>query len=343
MLAYPPYTVACFDPTQGELPRRRLDPHRTQAYLERLAAEGPVGLLIAASTGQGHLRTPQELLEWFRVAGEVDLPGATKMGLLRPEDPLSAIESMVQVLADHHYAVAYVRPGTNLFPQATPSQVAQNMAPIVAIAAAAGLAIGVYSIPDVSGVKLVPDAVDQLLQGPGGERIVAVKVTEADYDQSTARFLHDPRLTKLKIVQGWDTHLARALREGALAGGAQGNRCGVTSGAMAFSLFQYRHLFAAAERHDWEEVAAAQQAVSLVFQAMQDDPGRFADLQRAKMMMGLGHPIAGTITAPQTAQVLQALHAIPRVADRQRMARSFNLMQDGPFAEEFQALAAANS
>jgi hypothetical protein len=51
---YPAATVACFDPTTGELPRRGLDEERTVAFLEKLAAAGAPAVLIAASTGQGH-------------------------------------------------------------------------------------------------------------------------------------------------------------------------------------------------------------------------------------------------------------------------------------------------
>ncbi|MDA0659587.1 MAG: dihydrodipicolinate synthase family protein [Planctomycetota bacterium] len=334
---YPPYTVACFDPTTGELPRRTLDVDRTCDYLRRLCQPGPTGLLIGASTGQGHLRTPQELLEWFQVAGEANLPGASKMALLRPEDPMDMVERMLRVLVDCKYDVAFVRPGTNLPPDATATQVANHLRPVIQAAAQAGLAVGVYSIPDVSGVRLVPDAVAELLQSTAGTQIVAVKVTEVDYEQSTAAFLRDSRLSRLKIVQGWDTHLARALQDGSQQSSHGVNRCGVTSGAMAFSLFQYRHIFDAAERGDWTEVAAAQQGVSHVFASMQDDPRRFADLQRAKTIMGLGYPLTGTITTEQTARVMQALAQVSRVEDRRRLAQSLNLMQDGPFAQELAA------
>src|SRR5216110_86914 len=83
---YPAATVACFDPTTGELPRRRLDEARTIAYLERLAEAGAPALLIAASTGHGHLRTVDELKQWFRAASRAKLGGAMLSALLRPED-----------------------------------------------------------------------------------------------------------------------------------------------------------------------------------------------------------------------------------------------------------------
>src|SRR5687768_3522619 len=83
---YPSATVACFDPTEGELPRRELDAQRTIAYLERLATVGAPALLIAASTGHGHLRTSQELKHWYRVAAWGQLASVILSALLRPED-----------------------------------------------------------------------------------------------------------------------------------------------------------------------------------------------------------------------------------------------------------------
>src|SRR5918997_1258049 len=83
---YPAATVACFDPTTGDLPRRSLDEARTIAYLERLAAAGARAVLIAASTGHGHLRTVDELEQWFQVASQARLGDAVLTALLRPED-----------------------------------------------------------------------------------------------------------------------------------------------------------------------------------------------------------------------------------------------------------------
>jgi dihydrodipicolinate synthase/N-acetylneuraminate lyase len=190
--------------------------------------------------------------------------------------------------------------------------------------------VGIYSIPDVSGLPLTPAAAVELVEGPSGNRIVAVKVTEADYDSSTAQFLREPRLAHLKIVQGWDPHLARALRAGPQHDPQARQRCGVTSGPMSFAVFQYLHLLQAAERGHWDEVHIAQSAVTALFQAMQDDPGKFADLQRAKFIMGLGQPLTGTVTEEQVERVFAALESLPRPADRNRLARSLDLMQDGP-------------
>src|SRR5436190_24187774 len=100
---YPFSTVACFDPTSGQLPRRRLDQRNTERFLGALCApwgESPSdsvradAFLIGASTGQGHLRTVDELADWFRIAAGVRSIAATKSrfewplltALLRPED-----------------------------------------------------------------------------------------------------------------------------------------------------------------------------------------------------------------------------------------------------------------
>jgi NTP pyrophosphatase (non-canonical NTP hydrolase) len=108
---------------------------------------------------------------------------------------------------------------------------------------------------------------------------------------------------------------------------------------MSLAVFQYQHIFAAAERGDWDEVAAAQAAVTALFQAMQDDPAKFADLQRAKFLMGLGQPLTGTVVPKQFDRVLFALQNLPRQADRHRLARSLNLMEDGPFQHGLRELA----
>ncbi|MGF2736268.1 hypothetical protein [Marinobacter sp. DUT-1] len=328
---YPQATVACFDPSRGELPRRQLDEVRTQAFLERLAAAGAPAALIASSTGQGHLRTVHELAAWFRCAAEASTRDMLLMGLLRPEDGIDANKRLLDLLADLQYPVAFVRPGTDLSRQASDEQVSDSLAPIIAAAADRGLAIGLYSISDVSGLPLSAGSAAQLLGCDGGQHIVAVKVTETDYEASTARFLAHPALSRLKIVQGWDPHLSRALRDGRRFDGEGRQRSGITSGLMSLAVYQYLHILDAAADENWDEVAAAQDSTDAIFRSMQDDPGHFADLQRAKFMMGLGHPLTGQVSDDQVERVFEALEHLPRNADRQRIARSLDLMGDGPF------------
>jgi dihydrodipicolinate synthase/N-acetylneuraminate lyase len=335
---YPAATVACFDPTIGELPRRTLDERRTITYLQRLAAAGAPALLIAASTGHGHLRTAEELEQWFDIAAGAQRGHAILTALLRPDDGADANRRLADLLARLGYAVAFVRPGRDLSPYAAEAEIAANMQPAVEAAADAGVAVGLYSIPDVSGMAMSPNVAARLVAGPGGDHIVAIKITEANYEMSTLRFLADPRLAHVKIVQGWDPHLARALRDGPSHDERRHQRCGVTSGPMSFAVFQYLHILSAAERGDWDEVAAAQAAVTAVFHAMQDDPTKFADLQRAKFLMGLGHPLTGTVVPQQYERVLTALRGLPRPADRDRLARSLNLMEDGPFQDDLRDL-----
>jgi dihydrodipicolinate synthase/N-acetylneuraminate lyase len=332
--SYPHATVACFDPTSGELPRRKLDQRRTIQFLEALAAAGAPAILIGASTGHGHVRTPPELAQWFRVAAEAEIGKCLRTALLRPEDGRDENARLLDLLAELSYPVVFVRPGRDLGKSESDRSIADNMRQVVELAAERGLAVGLYSIPDVSGWPMSPDAAAELVQGAGGGQIVAIKVTEANYDQSTLRFLKDPRLAHLKIVQGWDPYLARALRDGPAHDAQERQRCGVTSGPMSFAIHQYLHMFDAASRGDWDELAIAQTAVTVLFQAMQDDPGKFADLQRAKFIMGLGQPLTGTVTGDQVERVLSALRTLPREADRRRLARSLDLMGDGPFHAE---------
>lgn len=338
--SYPRATVACFDPTCGELPRRRLDERRTIQFLEALAGAGAPAVLIGASTGHGHVRKPAELAEWFRVAAKAQIGRCLRTALLRPEDGRDENARLLDLLAELAFPVIFVRPGTNLGKSVSDRSIADNMRPVVELASERGMAVGLYSIPDVSGCPMSPDAAAELVQGPGGGQIVAIKVTEANYDQSTLRFLKDPRLARLKIVQGWDPYLARALRDGPAHDAHGHQRCGVTSGPMSFAIYQYLHMFDAASRGDWDELAIAQTAVTVLFQAMQDDPGKFADLQRAKFIMGLGQPLTGTVSSDQVERVLSALRTLPREADRRRLARSLDLMGDGPYHTELVGLSA---
>ncbi len=333
---YPAATVACFDPTRGSLPRRHLDQQRTVFFLEQLAALQVPAVLIAASTGHGHLRTVEELAEWFRCAAAASLRSTVRMALLRPEDGMAANERLIGLLAELKFPVAFVRPGTDLAATASDAAVASSMQPLIAAIASAGLAAGVYSIPDVSGLRLTAGAAARLVQQDGGQAIVAAKVTEADYETSTLQFLKHPDLRHLKIVQGWDTHLARALRDGPEHDSRHRQRCGVTSGPMSFAVHQYLEILRAAEGGNWSRVDSLQAAVTRVFRSMQDDPTRFADLQRAKYIMGLGQPLLGEVQARQAEQVLQAVAELPE-DDRRRLAQSLDLMGEGPFHDRLRA------
>ena len=349
---YPTSTVACFDPTTGEMPRRKLDHERTKAFLRKLSLPwgdngsqvSAAALLIGASTGQAHLRTPDELDEWFRVAADsqaTKLPNGGKhpvlTALLRPEDG-GENERLLDLVAKLGYAVVFARPGNNLGANPTDAQIAANMRPIVAGAAARGLAVGLYSISDVSGCPMNPDVAAELVAGEGGDSVVAIKVTEANYENSTLRFLDDPRLAHLKIVQGWDPHLARALQDGPRHDITRRQRCGFTSGAMSFALIPYLQIVRASQAGDWAQVAAIQQVVTAVFASMQDDPGKFADLQRAKVIMGLGQPITREVTTEQIERVFHALEQLPQSEETVMLLNSLNLMNDGPYSSRLSAI-----
>lgn len=335
---FPAATVACFDVNRGALPRRRLDAERTGQFLRALEGAGARSLLIGASTGHGHARNLPELSEWFQVAAEADLRQATCMALLRPEDGLQANQDLLDLLRDLGYSIVFFRPSTGCAPDTAQEALVEQLAPLVNEAAGRGFAVGLYSISDVSGVPLSAEATAALVAQPGGQAIVAAKITEANYESSTEAYLRHPRLKHLKIVQGWDPHLARALQDGPQYEATGRQRCGVTSGPMSFAIYQYLHLLESAAHGDWRELARSQVAVTRLFAAMQDDPAKFADLQRAKYVMGLGHPLDREIDRSQAQAVLDALRALEDEEDRRRMARSLDLMQDGPYHETLQAL-----
>src|SRR5262245_32441106 len=105
---FPAATVACFDPTTGSLPRRRLDEATTLRFLERLAAAQVPAVLIAASTGHGHLRTVEELADWIRIAGRAQLGNTVRQVLLRPEDGAAATERLIGLCAELGYPIVFV-------------------------------------------------------------------------------------------------------------------------------------------------------------------------------------------------------------------------------------------
>ena len=131
---YPPATVACFDATMGPLPRRQLAPQHNKVFLERLAVAGAPAVLIAASTGHGHLRTVGELEEWFAGSAKAELGSAIKMALLRPEDGIDANRRLLSLLKELEYPVVFVRPGSNLTKetsQPSDTNVAENKQPVI--------------------------------------------------------------------------------------------------------------------------------------------------------------------------------------------------------------------
>jgi hypothetical protein len=239
--------------------------------------------------------------------------------------------SMASLLKQHGYPLVFVRPSNKLQTTAADDEIADNMQPLVEAAAKLELAVGIYSIPDVSGMPLSANAAAKLVAGPGGDSIVAAKITEANYQTSTLEYLEHPELKHLKIVQGWDPFLERALREGPAHDPQGRQRCGVTSGPMSLAVYQYLHIFESAGLEYWEEVELSQQAVTMLFESMQDNPRQFADLQRAKYIMGLGHPLTSEVTPEQVDRVFTALAAVPRQEDRARLARSLDLMGNGPY------------
>jgi len=212
---YPRDTVACFDPVMGNLPRRKLDEAKLVAYLNKVAKNGAGAVLIAASAGGGHLRTVDELNDWFKASAKAKLGKTMKCGLLRPEDGIENNKRLVQTMKESGFDVGFIRVGTNLPKgKATDKMVADNMRPLVQMIGDAGMAVGCYSISDVSGNRLSANALAMLVKGKGGDHIVAYKITESVYETSTLEALKHKDLKHLKIVQGWDGFISRAFMDG---------------------------------------------------------------------------------------------------------------------------------
>ena len=107
---------------------------------------------------------------------------------------------------------------------------------------------------------------------------------------------------------------------------------------MSFAIHSYLAIQAAAQQGNWESVVRHQAAVSAVFASMQDDPGKFADLQRAKVIMGLGQPITRDVSEEQIERVFAALEQLPAGEARVTLLRSFDLLSDGPNHDRLQSL-----
>ena len=108
---------------------------------------------------------------------------------------------------------------------------------------------------------------------------------------------------------------------------------------MSFASVSYYSILRAANSGDWDFVQRTQAVVSHVFAAMQDDPGKFADLQRAKVMMGLGQPITREVTSEQIERVFAALDELPATGQKWTLLASLRLLPDGPYDERLHRMA----
>lgn len=308
----PSWTVALFDPTSGDLPRRQLDEQKSKDYLQAIANAGAPGVLLAASTGWGHARNFAEHKHTLAVAGEVEVNNCIKQALIRIEDPLEENISLINELKSWGYGIVWTRRGSNLPVGASDEIVTEHMLPLVRAAVRAEMPVGIYSISTVDGAPLTASAAKMLLSklSPAeAQFLVAIKITEPVFENSTLQYLQEPAFDHKKIVQGWDAFYAEALQQGLRTNGH--NHCGATSGAAACMVYAYKAMYEATLKNDWEKLAAIQSVVSKVFFSMQGaDKSIFPDLQIAKWVMGLGHPLTDERTANDAARLLKTLHEL---------------------------------
>lgn len=310
----PAWTVALFDPTTGELPRRKLDEQKSKDYLKAIAQAGAPGVLLAASTGWGHARNFSEHRHTLAVAGEVSLHNCVKQALIRIEDPLEDNIKLINELKSWNYGMVWTRRGSNLPVGASDEIVTEHMLPLVKAAIAAEMPVGIYSISTVDGAPLTASAAKLLLSklSPAeAQFLVAIKITEPVFEDSTLTYLQEPAFDHKKIVQGWDAFYAEALQQGLRTNGH--NHCGATSGAAACMVFAYKAMYEATLKNDWEKLAEIQSVVSRVFLSMQgEDKSKFPDLQIAKWVMGLGHPLTEARAGEDATKLLDTLHELSK-------------------------------
>ncbi len=319
----PAWTVALLDPTMGNLPRRRLDDLATRHYAEAIAHAGAPGVLWASSTGWGHKRTFGEIVHWLEIGSQVQLGKTISQALLRIEDPLADNRLLLQAMRDWNYAMVWTRRGSTLPADASDAAVADYIMPLIELAVEHEMPIGLYSISTVDGAPLTVDVGRLLLQKLGKKHshyLVAVKITEADFDNSTMAYLREPAFRHRKIVQGWDEHYARAMQVGHMADGSF--HCGATSGAAACMVKAYRAMYQRTLQHDWAGLARIQKAVSGVFLSMQgEDTSKFPDLQIAKMVMGLGQPLTEERTMADGDRLVRTVEQLAHHTDTREGAQ----------------------
>lgn len=306
----PAWTVALFDPTTGDLPRRKLDEQKSKDYLQAIAKAGAPGVLLAASTGWGHARNFAEHRHTLAVAGELAMENCIKQALIRIEDPLDDNIALINDLKKWGYGIVWTRRGSNLPVGASDEIVTEHMLPLVKAAIEAEMPVGIYSISTVDGAPLTASAAKMLinkLSPAEAQFIVAIKITEPVFEDSTLTYLQEPTFDHKKIVQGWDAFYAEALQQGLRTNGH--NHCGATSGAAACMVYAYKAMYEATLKNDWDQLAEIQSVVSRVFFSMQGaDKSKFPDLQIAKWVMGLGHPLTEKRAKEDAARLIETLH-----------------------------------
>jgi hypothetical protein len=261
------------------------------------------------------VRTLEEHRETLEVGGAIDLGHTIKQALLRIEDPLDYNMDLMAELKAWDYGVVWTRRGSNLPPEADDELVVENLLPLAREAARIGMPLGIYSITTVDGAPLKVSAGKLLLERLGNEQarhIVAVKITESDFESSTKNYLKAQAFRNRKIVQGWDAFYARALKEGNRVDGT--NQCGATSGAAACMVHAYKAMYDKAMVGDWQGLSGIQEMVSKVFFSMQgEDKTVFPDLQLAKRAMGLGHPLTEDRSLEQVEGLVNTIEELDRM------------------------------
>jgi dihydrodipicolinate synthase/N-acetylneuraminate lyase len=245
---------------------------------------------------------------------------------------------LIRKISNWQYGIIWSRRGSHLSPKASDSEVAKGLYQFAQTAIDNGIPFGVYSISTVDGAPLTAESVvilNKMLGKEGSQYLVAIKITESDFESSTIKFLNCNELQNKKIVQGWDSFYKRALQAGLLMGGR--NRCGATSSAAACMVKAFNQMYIQSLAKNWEEVEKIQNVVTTVFLSMQgEDKTKFPDLQIAKKVMGLGDPLTEERTIEEAENLIKTIERLANNPDTEYgavlVAQSLLLMgKDTPY------------
>jgi 4-hydroxy-tetrahydrodipicolinate synthase len=179
------------------------------ATLVRRAIDaGAAGVLVAGSTGEGALLTPEQRLGAVRVARAAGAGADGTLLLAGASAPtVDGLVADVTALADAGADEVLV-----LAPSTYPLRPEEVAACHLEVAERAGVATLVYHFPAITGSSLTPDALREVASHP---HVVGVKDSSPDVPRRAAFVVATRGVSGFRVLTGHAPTLAEALRDGA--------------------------------------------------------------------------------------------------------------------------------
>lgn len=196
----------------------RIEVGDVEVLVARALAHGAAGVLVAGTTGEGALLTPEQRVELTRVARRaLELPGAATVSPPGPGRPvLLAGASGPDVAAVHADVARLAEAGADLVlvlaPATYPLGPDELVDLHVAIADRAAVPTLVYHIPQITNASLTPEAVRQLAAHPN---IVGMKDSAPDAPRRAAFVEATRDVEGFQVLTGHAPTLLAALDAGA--------------------------------------------------------------------------------------------------------------------------------